>query len=227
VAPAGLAIALPIHRDATEDPGMSTSWRPSLARVPFGRLAFELFLVFVAVFGALFANARWQESRERAAGRAALTAFATEMRGNLEQIEARLPHHREVIASTETFLKELANGAEPPRELTAIRERLTGNRGMRTPILARAAWDTSLATGACGQIPLATMLRIGGVYELQRKLEVVLDQLLVNVTSPAFFEVERARATATGFQVTFAMIVELEVNQVAAYQQCLAMITGG
>lgn len=194
----------------------------SVARLPAGKLVFELFLVFVTVLAALFANAAWQDRRDRAAGRGALLAFAAEMRTNKDEIDARLDHHRVIVANTKAFLRELDGGAAPPPEIFALRDRLTAGKGLRTPLLSRAAWDTSLIAGACTQIPLATMLRIGRVYEVQRRLEAVLDQLIASFASPTFFDTQRATATATAFMVTFSMIVELELTQTAAYEHCLA-----
>ena len=206
---------------------MITALRRPLERVPLGKLAFELFLVFVAVSAALFANAWWQERQVAGRGQAAIAAFAAEMRRNQAQITERIDHHREVAANAKELLRELAAGATLPADVDQLRNRLTAGKGMRTPLLSRAAWDSALIAGAAAEIPFATVLQVAEVYEVQRRLDGVLGGLIANFTSPTYFEAGHMSATVTAFAVTFSMIVELETDQLAGYERCLATLAGG
>jgi len=206
---------------------MSLSLRNPLERASFRKLAFELFLVFVAVSAALFANAWWQGRQAAAAGRTALAAFASEIRANREQIAARIDHHRDIVGNSQGLLADLQRGVEVPRDIAALRDRLTNHGGMRTPILSSAAWSTALASGVAAEIPYETLQRIASAYEVQRKLEFVLDNLIGSFTSPSYFDPDNISSTVTSFMVTFSMIVELEVDQLRNYDGCLELLADG
>jgi hypothetical protein len=201
------------------------SWGP-IGRVPVGKVAFELFSVFLAVTGALVANAWWQGRQAAAAGRTALVALAAEIRTNSHEVEARVDHHRSIVGKAQELLASMAKGGEAPRDVMALRTALTGGKGMRTPVLSRAAWDSAVAAGLLAEVPLASTQRIAGVYELQRKLDRVIDQTIVNLTVATSFDFERPGPMLTAQMVTASMIVELEVDYVASCQACLELLGG-
>ena len=192
----------------------------------FGKVLFELFLVFVAVVAALYASAWWEGRKAKAGGRAALVAFADEMRSNKGWITERLDHHLAIARNARALLQEIAAGQQPPRDVDALRTRLTDGKGMRTPQLSRAAWDTAIAANVVGAIPFAIMRRIALAYEIQRRLDALLDSLIDQFAAPSYYDASRMEATVTAFMVTFGMIHELETQQVAAYDDCLTMLGG-
>ncbi|MFN7670563.1 MAG: hypothetical protein ACK5S5_08965 [Planctomycetota bacterium] len=190
-------------------------------RQTLGKVVFELGLVFVAVLAALFANAWWEDRKAAAAGRAALAAFASEMRNNGGSVRERIDHHRAIVGNAQAILAEIAAGKEAPRDLPAVRERLTDGKGMRVPLLSRAAWDTALAADAVATVPFAVIQHTGRVYEAQRRLEGLLASLIEQMTSAVYHERTGVEATLTAFLVTFSMIVEIEAELLTAYEEWL------
>jgi cell division protein FtsB len=200
-----------------------------MSRLPFsrasvGRLAFELFLVFVAVFAALFANAYWQNRRDRAAAHTALQAFAMEMQRNRTEISNRIGHHGTVVTNARELLAAIARGEQPVPDVDQLRNKLTEGKGFGLPLLSRAAWDTALATQVLGHLPLATVQRLAGVYEQQKRLEALLERTIATFQSPVLYDAQRAHAAATSFLVTFGMLVELENDQQQRYADTLSVL---
>lgn len=188
-----------------------------------GKLLFELFLVFAAVMAALLTNAWWQERRDRAAARAALTAFAAEMAANRTQIADRIEHHRMVAANAQELVAAIGRGEVPSPDVGVLRDRLTKGKGFGLPSLSRAAWDTALSAGVFGHLPLATVQRLASVYEEQKRLEVLLDRIIASWLMPELYDVRSALPSATSFLVTFGMLVELENDQLRAYDAAAAL----
>ncbi|MCU0866510.1 MAG: hypothetical protein MUC36_22220 [Planctomycetes bacterium] len=190
------------------------TWRTSL-----GKLAFELSMVFIAVIAALLTNAWWQERRDRSAAGAALTAFVAEMQSNRKEIAGRVEHHVLVVTNAKTLTAEILRGDLPPADIDALRGRLTQGKGFNLPLVSRAAWDTALATGVVGHLPLPTVQMLASVYESQKRLESLLDRIIASWLSPDLYDVRAAAPAATSFLVTFGLLVELENNQLQVYEQ--------
>ncbi len=207
-------------------PAMPRLTQRLLRNAPIGKVAFELFLVFVAVTSALVANAWWQARAAAAAGRSALVALAAEIRTNCTEVETRIDHHRGIVAKGQELLAALAKSGDAPRDARALRTALTGGKGMRTPVLSRAAWDSALAAALLVEVPLAKTQRIASVYELQRKLDRVIDQTIINLTQSASFDFDRPGPMLTAQMITASMIVELEVEYVATGKACLEALGG-
>ena len=102
-----------------------------------------------------------------------------------------------------------------------MRERLTDGKGMRTPVLSRAAWDTAIAAGAVAEVPFAKVLDTGRVYELQRRFDGLLANLLAQLTAVAAHDRASASAPIAAFLTNFAMIVEVETELLGNYAEWL------
>ena len=191
--------------------------RSALARVPLGLVVFELFLVFVALAGALLANGWWQARSEALAARGALEGIRSEMRANREQIEQRIEKHQAVAAAAEGLLAELAAGQPPPASIHALRERLIGGRGLATPLLSRAAWEGSLASGQLRSIPVQELQAVAAVYELQHRVEKLVDSLMEQFVKPEYYRSDRLPEAATALLVASQILVELERQLLQAY----------
>jgi len=190
------------------------TWRTSL-----GKLAFELVMVFVAVIAALLTNAWWQEWRDQHAARASLTAFTSEMQANRREIADRVKHHESVVANAKKLMAEIQRGELPPLDIDTLRGRLTDGKGFGLPLVSRAAWDTALATGVVGHLPLPTVQMLASVYESQKRLESLLDRIIASWLTPDLYDVQAAAPAATTFLVMFGLLVELENNQLQVYDQ--------
>ena len=198
------------------------TWRTSL-----GKLAFELVMVFVAVIAALLTNAWWQERRDQHAARASLTAFLGEMQANRREIAGRVKHHESVVANAQKLMAEIQRGELPPLDIDALRGRLTEGKGFGLPLVSRAAWDTALATGVVGHLPLPTVKMLASVYESQKRLESLLDRIIASWLSPDLYDTRAAAPAATSFLVTFGLLVELENDQLQGYDQAAEALKRG
>lgn len=185
--------------------------------LPIGRLLFELFLIFVAVAGALFANAWWQDRMEIRDARAAVQGIHEEFSANRAQIAERIDHHRRVVQNAQGLVADIAVGKAPPRSIQEIRERLTDGQGLRTAMLSRAAFDGALLSGSLRSLPAAELRPIAQVYEVQRRLDALIDALIVNFVNPAYYLPERLPSTAVSLVVTFEMMVEMEAGLLRAF----------
>lgn len=81
--------------------------------------------------------------------------------------------------------------------------------------------DTALAANAIAAVPFAVNQHTGRVYEVQRRLDGLLDSLIEQMTSAAYHERTGIEATLTAFLVTFSMIVEVEAEMLTEYEAWL------
>jgi hypothetical protein len=193
--------------------------RSKLGGIPLSLVAFELLLVFLAVAAALLANGWWQARSDSRAARAALDGVRIEIAANRQQIERRIGQHRAIVAAAELLLAELSAGAPPPPSIHALRERLTGDRGLSPPLLSRAAWEGSLASGQLRSVPFDELKGVASVYELQQRAENLVDSLLGQFVAPDTYRSDRLPEIATSLLVTYQMLVEMESELLQAYGQ--------
>jgi len=147
----------------------------------FLNLLFEVALIAVGVFFALWAN-NWHEDREhRAQAKAALRNFASEMEANRQATQRNRAYH-------EAFAREL-------REFLASKEPASENRldksvhfeGMRPVIFEHTAWDLALATQALSYLDPDLAFDISKVYTQQNAFQKLEDSFLTAAfTRPVF-----------------------------------------
>src|SRR5438552_705206 len=100
----------------------------------FFTLLFEVALIAVGVFLALWANS-WHEDREhRAQARAALRNFASEMEANRQATQRNRTYHETLVRELEQFLRS----KEPPSEERLYKE--VHFEGVRPVIFEHTAW---------------------------------------------------------------------------------------
>lgn len=148
-------------------------------RRSFLNLFFEVALITVGVFLALWAN-NWHENREhRAQAQAALRNFAAEMEANRQALQSNLKYH-ETLARE---LREFLASKEPPSD-----ERFNQSvhfEGMRPVIFEHTAWDLALATQALSYLKPDLAFDISKVYTQQNAFQKVEDSFLSAAFTPA------------------------------------------
>src|SRR5256886_3668587 len=171
-------------------------------RRSFPNLLFEVALIAVGVFLALWAN-NWHEDREhRAQARAALRNFAGEMEANRQATQRNRAYH-------ETFAREL-------REFLASKEPASEDRlnksvhfeGMRPVIFEHTAWDLALATQALSYLDPDLAFDISKVYTEQNAFQKLEDSFLAAAFTPASLSADNVKGMATAMELYL-----IDVNQ--------------
>ncbi len=168
----------------------------------FLNLLFEVALIAVGVFLALWAN-NWHEDREhRAQARAALRNFASEMEANRQAMQRNRAYH-------EAFAREL-------REFLASKEPASEDRlnksvhfeGMRPVIFEHTAWDLALATQALSYLDPDLAFDISKVYTEQNAFQKLEDSFLAAAFTPASLSGDNVKGMATAMELYL-----IDVNQ--------------
>ena len=168
----------------------------------FLNLLFEVALIAVGVFLALWAN-NWHEDREhRAQARAALRNFASEMEANRQAMQRNRAYH-------EVFAREL-------REFLASKEPASEDRinksvhfeGMRPVIFEHTAWDLALATQALSYLDPDLAFDISKVYTGQNAFQKLEDSFLAAAFTPASLSSDNVKGMATAMELYL-----IDVNQ--------------
>ena len=168
----------------------------------FLNLLFEVALIAVGVFLALWAN-NWHEDREhRAQARAALRNFASEMEANRQAMQRNRAYH-EVFARE---LREFLASKEPASE-----DRLNKSvhfEGMRPVIFEHTAWDLALATQALSYLDPELAFDISKVYTQQNAFQKLEDSFLAAAFTPASLSSDNVKGMATAMELYL-----IDVNQ--------------
>ena len=168
----------------------------------FFNLLFEVVLIAVGVFLALWAN-NWHEDREhRAQAKAALRNFVGEMEANRQATQRNRTYH-------ETFAREL-------REFLASKEPASEDRlnksvhfeGMRPVIFEHTAWDLALATQALSYLDPDLAFDISKVYTQQNAFQKLEDSFLAAAFTPASLSSDNVKGMATAMELYL-----IDVNQ--------------
>ena len=168
----------------------------------FFNLLFEVVLIAVGVFLALWAN-NWHEDREhRAQAKAALRNFVGEMEANRQATQRNRAYH-------ETFAREL-------REFLASKEPASEDRlnksvhfeGMRPVIFEHTAWDLALATQALSYLDPDLAFDISKVYTQQNAFQKLEDSFLAAAFTPSSLSSNNVKGMATAMELYL-----IDVNQ--------------
>ena len=168
----------------------------------FFNLLFEVVLIAVGVFLALWAN-NWHEDREhRAQAKAALRNFVGGMEANRQATQRNRAYH-------ETFAREL-------REFLASKEPASEDRlnksvhfeGMRPVIFEHTAWDLALATQALSYLDSELAFDISKVYTQQNAFQKLEDSFLAAAFTPASLSSDNVKSMATAMELYL-----IDVNQ--------------
>ena len=168
----------------------------------FLNLLFEVVLITVGVFLALWAN-NWHENREhRAQAKAALRNFAGEMEANRQATQRDRAYHETLARELIQFLRS----NELPTEDRFSKE--VHFQGVRPVIYEHTAWDLALATQALSYLEPDLAFHISKVYTQQNAYQTLENSFLASAFSPASMSIDNAKGLAT------AMVVYLnDVNQ--------------
>ena len=175
----------------------------------FFNLLFEVALIAVGVFLALWAN-NWHEDREhRAQARAALRNFAAEMETNRQAMQRNRAYH-------EAFAREL-------REFLASKEPASEDRlnksvhfeGMRPVIFEHTAWDLALATQALSYLDPDLAFDISKVYTKQNAFQKLEDSFLAAAFTPASLSGDNVKGMATAMEL---YLIDVNLQEPAILQ---------
>jgi zona occludens toxin (predicted ATPase) len=145
----------------------------------FLNLIFEVALITVGVFLALWANT-WHEDREhRAQAKAALRNFAGEMEANRQATQRNRPYHETLARELDQFLRS----KEPPSEDRFYKE--VHFEGVRPVIHEHTAWDLALATQALSYLKPDLAFDISKVYTQQNAFQTLENSFLASAFTPA------------------------------------------
>ena len=186
----------------------------------FFNLIFEVALIAVGVFLALWAN-NWHEDREhRAQARAALRNFAAEMETNRQAMQRNRAYH-------EAFAREL-------REFLASKEPASEDRlnksvhfeGMRPVIFEHTAWDLALATQALSYLDPDLAFDISKVYTEQNAFQKLEDSFLVAAFTPASLSSDNVKGMATAMELYLIDVNQQEPAILQLYDKVIPEVKG-
>lgn len=170
------------------------SFRNREHRRPFFGLLFEVVLITVGVFLALWAN-NWHEDREhRAQARAALRNFLEEMQANRDATEHNRSYHETLAQQLDQFLR--SNG--PVTEERLNKE--AHYEGLRPVIFEHTAWDLALATQALSYLDPELAFDISKVYTQQNAFQTLENSFLASAFSPTSLSGDNLKGLATAMR---------------------------
>ena len=168
----------------------------------FFNLIFEVALIAVGVFLALWAN-NWHEDREhRAQARAALRNFAGEMEANRQATQRNRQYHETLARELHEFLAS----KEPPSD-----DRFNKSvhfEGMRPVIFEHTAWDLALATQALSYLKPDLAFDISKVYTQQNAFQTLENSFLASSFTPANMSIDNPKGMASAI-----VLYIIDVNQ--------------
>src|SRR6476660_239999 len=168
----------------------------------FFNLLFEVALIAVGVFLALWAN-NWHEDQEhRAQARAALRNFAAEMETNRQATQRNRAYHEALVRE----LREFRASKEPASE-----DRLYKSvhfEGMRPVIFEHTAWDLALATQALSYLDPDLAFDISKVYTKQNAFQTLENSFLASSFTPANMSIDNPKGMASAI-----VLYLIDVNQ--------------
>jgi hypothetical protein len=168
----------------------------------FLNLLFEVVLIAVGVFLALWAN-NWHEDREHLAqARAALRNFASEMEANRQATQRNRAYHETLARELIQFLRS----SESPTEERFSKE--VHFQGVRPVIYEHTAWDLALATQALSYLKPELAFDISKVYTQQNAFQVLENSFLASSFTPANMSIDNPKGMASAI-----VLYLIDVNQ--------------
>ena len=185
------------------------SLRSGEHRRSFLNLLFEVLLIAVGVFLALWAN-NWHEDREhRAQARAALRNFAGEMEANRQATQGNRQYHEALARELVQFLRS----KEPPTEDRFNKE--VHFEGVRPVIYEHTAWDLALATQALSYLKPDLAFDVSKVYTQQNAFQTLENSFLASAITPASMSSDNRKGLAT---VMVFYLLDVNIQEPAILQ---------
>ena len=185
----------------------------------FGRLAFEMLLVFITISMALFANGWWQEREHRIRSREILQACREEITLNQERVRAAMAGQKELLRRLSSFLD--SSDAPSPRSIFELRDRVSGGRGLTLPMVTDTTWEMVIRTQAAQQIPVSLIRILSAVHYAQSRMLGIADHFQDIVLDRSNLDLARARETVSRGIVFLQILMEAETNLLARYEEAL------
>ena len=186
----------------------------------FLNLIFEVALIAVGVFLALWAN-NWHEDREhRAQARAALRNFVAEMETNREAMQRNRAYHEALVRE----LREFRASKEPASE-----DRLYKSvhfEGMRPVIFEHTAWDLALATQALSYLDPDLAFDISKVYTKQNAFEKLEDSFLAAAFTPSSLSSDNVKGMAAAMELYLIDVNQQEPAILQLYDKVIPEVKG-
>jgi hypothetical protein len=186
----------------------------------FFNLIFEVALIAVGVFLALWAN-NWHEDREhRAQASAALRNFAAEMETNRQAMQRNRAYHEAFARELHEFL----TSKEPASE-----DRLYKSvhfEGMRPVIFEHTAWDLALATQALSYLDPDLAFDISKVYTKQNAFEKLEDSFLAAAFTPSSLSSDNVKGMATAMELYLIDVNQQEPAILQLYDKVIPEVKG-
>ena len=186
----------------------------------FFNLLFEVALIAVGVFLALWAN-NWHEDREhRAQARAALRNFVAEMETNREAMQRNRAYHEALVRE----LREFRASKEPASE-----DRLNQSvhfEGMRPVIFEHTAWDLALATQALSYLDPDLAFDISKVYTKQNAFEKLEESFLAAAFTPSSLSSDNVKGMAAAMELYLIDVNQQEPAILQLYDKVIPEVKG-
>jgi len=187
-------------------------------RKSFLSLFFEVALIAVGVFLALWAN-NWQEGREhRAQAQAALRNFAAEMEENRQATQSNRQYHERLARELHAFLASKEPASDDRYNKSVHFE------GMRPVTFEHTAWDLALATQALSYLKPELAFDISKVYTKQNAIQKLEDSFLASAFTPAGISSENLKGLAPAMEIYLIQVNLEEPAVVSRYDQIIPEI---
>jgi hypothetical protein len=184
----------------------------------FLNLLFEVALIAVGVFLALWAN-NWHENREhRAQAMAALRNFVGEMEGNREATQRYRQYHETLAHELQSFLES----NEPPSDDRF--KKSVHFEGVRPVIFEHTAWDLAVATQALSYLKPDLAFDISKVYTQQNAFQKLEDSFLSAAFTPAGLASDNRKGLAAVMEFYLIDVNQLEPAIVSHYERVIPEI---
>ena len=184
-------------------------------RRSFLNLLFEVALITIGVFLALWAN-NWHEGREhRAQAQAALRNFAGEMEANRQATQSNRQYHETLARELHGFL----TSKEAPTEERINKE--VHFTGVHPVTFEHTAWDLALATQALSYLKPDLAFDISKVYTQQNAFQTVENSFLASAFTPASLSSDNVKGLANALAIYLGDINTLEPEILARYEKII------
>lgn len=181
-----------------------------------GGLLFEVALIAVGVFLALWAN-NWHEDHEhRAQAKAALRNFLGEMETNRGATQRNLQYHQTLVGELDQFL---GNKSAAPTEERFYKE--IQWEGLRPVIFEHTAWDLAIATQALSYIKPALAFDISKVYTEQAAFQILENSFLSSAFTPASMSSDNMRGMAAAMKIYLGDVNQEEPKILNLYSKVI------
>ena len=184
----------------------------------FLNLLFEVVLIAVGVFLALWAN-NWHEEREhRAKAEAALRNFGGEMEANLQAIQRSREYHETLAHELEQFVR-----SKEPLSLERLNKEVH-YQGVRPVICEHTAWDLALATQALSYLEPDLAFKISKVYTHQNAFQTLENSFLASAFTPASLSSDDVKGLATAMVLYLGDVNVQEPSLISDYEKVIPEI---